>query len=480
MVISTSSGRQQRFDFRFSQGTFGDEDIFDSALSVPGRYLVEVARRLRRQTPEADWFVVGNPLLPLRTDLLAGWLDGPPSSPVVATDRANFPVFYVLPRRLFDDAERFLLLLSALDATLDACLLTRLLGETVSCRQVDLEPVGEALSASPNGWVNGDQRLLSLKLQCGTALKLIEERSDWRTLPFATFYPMHAGDVLFVSVASRMAEQTFFGKHVVCSSYMDIPAACGSRFEAIRLDLPWIPRDGSVSELTYFSQAIEKLGSEVLEENVLVFSRILRLYYHSPFHLVDQARFALGESLESISQTVHGRPAAEQARCRLPTKPLRVLFHLNGGWSLKTYPLDKMRVVIGTLRKLGVEVSVLSRPDLESAGAVSLESKDSETLRRLIEEHHLFVGVDSFPHHFSTLVAGWPTIGLFGNTKPCNSDSMYRAGYRSSDLSLSCNRCGAYDGCPVFGTKECLNYAPPAKVVTDIFDLARETYGYEP
>jgi hypothetical protein len=73
---------------------------------------------------------------------------------------------------------------------------------------------------------------------------------------------------------------------------------------------------------------------------------------------------------------------------------------------------------------------------------------------------------------------GWPTIGLFGNTKPCNSDARYGEGYRSSDLSLSCNRCGAYDVCPALNRRDCINYAAPARVVSDILDLARGCYGY--
>lgn len=78
---------------------------------------------------------------------------------------------------------------------------------------------------------------------------------------------------------------------------------------------------------------------------------------------------------------------------------------------------------------------------------------------------------------------GWPTIGLFGNTMPRNSDARYGEGYRSSVLTLSCNRCGTSGvsaPCPVFGRKDCLNYAPPERVVADILDLAHEVYGFEP
>lgn len=478
LAISSSSGRPQRFDFRFSQGAFRDDEIFDSALSVPGRFLLEVGRRMLKAVPDVDWLVVGNPLLPLRAEQLATWSDGLVDGALIATDRANFPVFYILPRRLFVELERFLLLLSTLDGALDAHFLTALLGTAVDCRQIALEPLGEPPARGPNGWLNGDGRLNAFKLQCADAIRLIEGRDDWRTLPFASFYPMHAGDVLFMSVASRMAATSFFSKQVVCSSYMDIPPACDSRLEPMRLRLPWISRDGSVSELTYFVQAMERLGDEARRSNFFVFSRILRLYFHTPFHLVDHARFALGDTLDSFEHTLHVRPTADEARCQNPPRPLRVLFHLNGGWSLKTYPLGHMRQVLTALRGFGIEVSVIDRPDLQEAGAQSVISEDSATLRSLLEAHHIFVGVDSFPHHFARLVMGWPTIGLFGNTKPCNSDARYGEGYRSSDQSLSCNRCGAYDVCPALNRRDCINYAPPMRVVSDILDLARAVYGY--
>ncbi len=478
LAISPSLSRPQRFDFRFSQGAFRDDEIFDSALSVPGRFIAEIGRRLAKAVPRAELFVIGNPLLPLRAEQIEAWLGGAVVGPMVATDQAGFPIFYVLPHRLLAELERFLLLLSTQDGKADARLLAGLLGRPVEQRVLHLAAVGEPPGRGPNGWLNGDHRLGALKLQCANAIKIVEGNPGWQQVPFANYYPMHAGDVLFMGVASRLASTSFFSKQVVCSAYMDIPTACGSRLESMRLRLPWIARDGSVSELTYFANALDKLGDEAKAANYFVFSRILRLYYRTPFHLVDHARFALGDRIDGFEQTVHAVPTVAEARCRQPLQPLRVLFHLNGGWGLKTYPADNMRIVIGALRGLGAEVTVIDRPDLQEAGAQSVSSDDSATLRGLVERHHVFVGVDSFPHHFARLVMGWPTVGLFGNTKPCNSDARYGDGYRSSDLNLSCNRCSAYDVCPVLRRKDCVNYAPPARVVTDILDLARGVYGY--
>lgn len=485
-------------DFRFSRGEFRDDEIFDSGRATPGRYIGEIGRRLISRFPDADWLAIANPLLPVRADLLTGWLTAAPEQAAIATDPDGFPVFYILPRRIWSEFERFLLLLSAQDSALDGELLSLVLGEEVTRRDLPLARLGPMPARGTNGWLNGDGRLGGLKLQAERAVRIIRSRPGWRDVPFAIFEPMHAGDVLFMAMASTLVTQTPFTRHVVCSAYSDIPEACGSRMKTLSLRLPWITRhgsasaedvrrigspwlalDGSIAEGVYFAKALDRLGPAA-DEHFIVFGRILRLYYVPAFHLVDQARFALGESLNDFADTLHGRTNPAQGRCADPAEPLKVLFHLNGGWTLKTYPLQKMRRLIHALTGIGVEVSVIDRPDLVADGAVSVVSESSAALRGLIEKHHIFVGVDSFPHHFSRLRMGWPTIGLFGNTQPTNSDAAYQTDYGTSDRTLSCNRCGAHHTCPLNGETECANYMAPEQVAGDILAMAQRIYGYSP
>ena len=477
LAFDGGTGQFRASDFRFSQGALRNDEIFDSALAVPGRYVGEIGKRVLNRSPDADWLVIGNPLLPLRSGLISGFMTHPPERAEVVADEAGFPLFYVLPPAAVSQGERFLLLLSAQDAELDAELLEAVLGEPVARRHLPFGPIGAQPTRGPNGWLNGDRRVDALKEQARHALKIMRRRADWREVPFAVYYPMHAGDVLFMAIASTLVERSPFSRQIVCSAYADIPGACGSKLETIRLKLPWISRDGLVSEADYFYCALARLGP-VADDHFIVFSRILRLYSQTPFHLIDHARFALGDPIADFAQTLHGRDNPAHARCARPATPLRVLFHLNGGWKLKTYPLDYMRAVIATLRRLEIEVSVIDRPDLAADGAVSLVSEDTATLKRLVEEHHLFVGVDSFPHHFARVRLGWPTIGLFGNTKPTNSDAAYGGDYQTSEMYLACNRCGAYDGCLAFGGSVCANYAPPDRVVGDILAMAARVYGY--
>lgn len=484
-------------DFRFSRAALRDDEIFDSGSATPGRYLVEIGRRLLSRFPNTEWLAIGNPLLPLRAGGLARWMDGAPQGAEIATDPDGFPIFYVLPRRIWDEFERFLMLLSAQDSRVDAELLSLLLDGPVARRVLALESLGPIPGHGVNGWINNDGRLAGLKIQAARAVKVIRSRADWRDLPFAIFQPMHAGDVLFMAMASTLVENSPFSKHIVCSSYADIPDSCGSRLETLSLRLPWVTRhgslsseevrrigspwialDGSVGEAVYFEKALDRLGPAA-DENFIVFSRILRRYHFPAFHLVDQGRFALGTSIDGFSDTLHAHANKVERHCALPVAPLRVLLHLNGGWTLKTYPLDKARRLIRTLKDMGVEVSVFDRPDLAKDGAVSVSSDSSAALADLIEKHHIFVGVDSFPHHFARLKMGWPVIGLFGNTQPSTSDAAYGPAYQSLERNLSCNRCAAHHQCPLNGSAECANYVGPEHLAAGILGMADRIYGYK-
>jgi len=479
LALSSSSMGMRRYDYRFSHGGFRSDEIFDSALAVPGRYMLEIARRMLADDPSADWLVLGNPLLPLTSERLKEFLAVSGLKGMgIATDAKGFPVLYLLPRSVIDDYGRFLLLLSTTDAKLDAQLLSAMLEvENIPSIPCGLPAVGRLPGLSSNGWLNGDLRLLSMQLSCKAALKIIETRPDWRDLPFTTYYPMHAGDVLFFCIASKRIEQNLFSKQVVCTSYHDIPEACGSKLEMVPLKLPWIPRDGSVSEMQYFDHSLKRLGPEVTGSQFIVFARLLRLYSHTPFHLIDHARFALGDPMESFEKTIHAQPSAPEALCARPIDKPRVLFHLNGGWTLKNLTDDTFRQAARSLTSLGWEVAVIDRPDLQGNGVTSVDAGEAVSLRREVEASHIFVGVDSFPHHFVRQVMGWPTVGLFGNTKPTNSDATYLRGYRTSCRDLSCNRCGAWYECPLFGGDVCANFAGPERIVADVLDLAQSLYG---
>jgi hypothetical protein len=478
LAVDRRSGRIDGFDFTFSKGGLRPNEIFDSATSPPARYVVELARRIAKSAPAADLLVIGNPLLPLNGERLAGWLQGGITGPVILSDQESFPLLYCLPRDFFADHERFLLNLSTVDAALDQRLLQALLGHEIPWRHLNNLSIGDYPLSTATGWFQGVDRQKLLKVTTAAAVKIIESRADWRHVPSAVYHPYHAGSVVFFGAASREVELPLLQRHVICSSFKDIANSTGSRLEPIWLKLPYLPRDASVGEPQYFNHSLDRLGEDVVRDNFLVFMRYSRSTGAGPFHRIDQDRFSLGESLERPEDLCQLRPPSFVDQCREPAEPLKVLFHITGGVATKTYPRDYCKVVMRVLRSFGIVPSVIGRSDLEEYGAVSIEADETDLLTAAVRRHHLFVGLDSFPHHYVRNVLGWPTIGLFGATGASSFGGGWHSHYRALDASLACHPCGAETSCPVFRQAECLNYVKPEILVAAIIDMAKQIYGF--
>jgi hypothetical protein len=480
-IAIDAAGRQHPLTLSFTAGAFRADEIFDSANCPPSRYLIEVGRRLLEACPTAERLVIGNPLLPLTAAQLAGWMpqQAGGDAPFILSDRASFPLLYILPRRLFDEGERFLLLLSSCDGVIDRRLLSRFAGVEAERVGVSSFDIGEFPISTVTGWFMGRGRQEMLRILALQALETIDARPDWRGLPFAAYLPYHAGSLLLLTMAARQVAGGFFDKVVACASYRDIVETASSGLEPVWLRLPWLPRDNSVGELDYVIHAMKRLGPDVRQSHFFGFLRYSRLYDHTPFHLLDQMKFAVGHSMRRESDTVHGAAAPPvRARAALPPQPLRLLFHLAGGWKLKSYRADHAGAIFTALRALGCEISVVDQPALERYGARSMASDSTALLTETVRAHHIFIGVDSFPHHFVRHVLGWPTIGLFANTKPCNSDAKQGDDYRALVGAVPCNPCGANGRCPVLGAEDCANFAPPEQVVSAILSMARAVYGF--
>ena len=146
----------------------------------------------------------------------------------------------------------------------------------------------------------------------------------------------------------------------------------------------------------------------------------------------------------------------------------------------ESYRDDHAAAVFMALKSLSAEITVIDRPDMEELGVRSVASDETALLSSAAKSHHIFIGVDSFPHHFVRHVLGWPTIGLFANTKPCNSDAKAAPDYRALAAHLPCNPCGAHDRCPLQGGEECANFVEPTRLVSAILDMAHDLYGFTP
>ncbi|MDG3443391.1 glycosyltransferase family 9 protein [Nitrospirillum amazonense] len=479
--VAITGGRMEAFDFRYSMGELSRGELLDSATSPPGRYVWEVARRTLARVPGADAVVIGNPLLASRGARLVDLLRGGDTlrCPCVLTDAETFPVAYVLPRALFDQGlGRFLCLLSANRAATDAQLLLQLTGQIVPRRQTPLKPLAPLPKITAQGYILGDN-LAAWQAQCADAVRLIRTRADWRRLPFAAHHPGHAGDVLFFSLASRLvpAGQLAFQRQVVCRDYLDIFQDCGNRLEPIVLDIPPVSRTGEVSDGRYYLDSLAHIDPEVRAGTFMVYCRFSKSYSRTPFNLVDQARFALGDPVARLEDTLYRRAPVKAGRCTLPLTPLRVLMQLSGGWPLKAYPSAQARVLVRALVRLGCAVTVLDAPGLAADGATPASAGSTGRLAALIRDHHVMVSVDSFPLHFASQILGHPTVAVFGPTFPGNSDAPRRAGYRLPTPALPCAPCGGYKACALDEGPGCRNHPAPADLVAAILEVAEEAYG---
>jgi len=219
------------------------------------------------------------------------------------------------------------------------------------------------------------------------------------------------------------------------------------------------------------------LGPDFTGSHFIVFMRYSRIYNITPFHLADHMKFALGDSMLSPEGSIHARPPAVTGRCALPVEPLRLLMHLTGGWELKSYPKHDLLPLLRGLQALGCEITLIDKPEMVEHGFTSIKAGETGPLTEAVRNHHIFVGVDSFPHHFVRHVLGWPTIGLFANTKPCNSDARHAEDYAAVDSNLPCNPCSAERDCPLFGRKDCGNFITPDLLIAKILGMAQQVYG---
>lgn len=477
--LAITDGRIDSFDFRLSSGELSANAIFDSATCPPGRYVLEVARRTLAAVPNCNTLVIGNPILPMTGSTLADLVLTKGSLPVpcVVTDQERFPVAYVIPRSVFDDGlGKFLNLLSVTSRLADAVLLEHLTGQEVASRQSSLKAVEPLPLTSPQGFVfhqNSDAWLL----QCSNAVALMSSRTDWRRLPLAMHMPFHAGDVAFFCLASRLNRHNDYDRHIVCRDYKDVFRDCGSTLEPIFLDQPPAPHTGAVGGPRYFIQSLPVLGEAVQRENFIVYGRPSKSYNLTPFNLIDHARFALGEALTAFEDTLYAKPPLATNRCPRPVAPLRVLMQLNGGWQLKVYPSDDRAVLIRALRVLGCEVTVIDMKEAAIDGAQVVKAGSTGRLAALLNDHHVFVSVDTFPLHFASHVVGHPTVALFGSTAPNNSDAPRRPGYRLPMPFMPCAPCGKLDYCVLTKSGGCSNYPRPNQIIAAIFELADEIYG---
>jgi ADP-heptose:LPS heptosyltransferase len=156
-----------------------------------------------------------------------------------------------------------------------------------------------------------------------------------------------------------------------------------------------------------------------------------------------------------------------------------VLFHFDGGWDLKIYPVNFQKRLLRAVREAGFEVSVLT--DREGAyDCPTHRFKSLEQLRGLITEHSIFVGMDSFPAHYAAHVLFHSTICLFSSTRPENSNQLESDSYRFLSKGMTCSPCLARSQCPIYRKDYCSNFVEPEQVLGSIHEMFQRNYLWHP
>ena len=463
--------------------------IPDSAFATPARYVQEIFWRLAQvdgMFSEGLRFVF-NPLFAttrasILTVIAVLRSTNDLAGPVIIADRDGLPVGYLLPGSFALEDSRYLSLLSAVDTPLDASLLELLCFSkplVISAPQLclskhwrngfedyGLRPVYRWITqhAISRLFVNPDP--YSLEIDPDDAKKHRD------SIPFTAIMPNHAGDALFFALAFNEITTHFQGI-AVNKVYADIIQNAAPRLQTILIDVPQVNRDSAFAggKAVRDSEYFHSYKDSLQKGTFYAYCRPSRNYNTTEFHLIDHFAFALGHSPlsgdELVIQTrlMPGRLGAPRA----PHSPAKILLHFDAGWALKVYPPSLQTELIELLLSRGHEITVLAPPGYSHPNVKATTFDSLSNFIALANANHILVGMDSFPSHYCAHMLGLPTLCLFANTKPVNSDAMTSAHYQFLERALTCRPCYAIVNCPVYGGTECKNFVPP-KTVADQID----------
>lgn len=431
------------------------ESMPDSAYATPGRYLQEMNRRLRERHPNGRITLI-NPLYDL--DIIHFLkvvaliqTTCPIAGNFIIAEASGHPLAYVLDS---PTTEFTLSLVSTISATLDANLLTKLLGEPV---QLITAKWRLGIATRYNRFYS----VANFEIYRWLANHAISHLHPNKvpTQPITAIMPYHAGDALFFALATTRVESCIRGI-AICHDYADIIEQHAPELSVVHIDLPPLSSSGrEISEEDYF---LHHLKQVLPEENLYAYLRPSGDYNRTSFHLIDHFAFALGASPRSADELVwsHSHPPRKPVR-----SPVRVLLHFDAGWPMKIYPENEQKQLIDLLLAEGYQVTVLARPDAQYTNCRSVAFHNYAELLDLINEHDIVVGMDSFPAHLAAHSIGLPTICLFASTRPENSNAPPGPGYAYMENGLPCRPCYAKTRCPVYGGSKCQNFVSPEDVV---------------
>lgn len=462
--------------FTISDNSLSFWNIQNSAFATPARYVEEIFIRLclLEKNSQCTPKFVFNPLFEtnnLSMRLVLGTLRRvpPPSGIVILTDKNGLIAGYLFPAWLESKDSRFLTLLSTVTGKIDAELLQYAYFTETYCFPIShlchtSAPHNHFWYEENRGiykWIS-TRAIATLKAETGESRR--DEALQRRdAISFTAIMPYQAGDVLFFTIAFNNIK-THFTEIVVNHIYLDIISNNAPSLAALPLNAVPNNRDENGNIMPDHIH-FETFNTTLPQNRFYYYCRPSRDYRVSEFHLIDHFAFALGNhSLTRAELLSHTKPAIEQFIPEIPSSPVRVLLHFDGGWALKIYPKELQERLIDLLHAKGYELTILAGAERSHPKCQTTTFQSYQQFTQLLKSHHILVGMDSFPCHYSAHTLGLPTICLFSSTRPENSNAPKAPHYLFLEKGLACRPCYGVCKCPLYGKSNCENFVSPETV----------------
>lgn len=453
------------YGFIFSEGSVSFSEIFESGFATPARYVAEVFYRLSQldngQATSAKF--IFNPFSQfdkLNIAVVLDWLETTnPSTITVFVDRKGTPIGYFFPTDVGEEKWKHLRFLSTADGYVDAEMLSLLFGCEASVEVSAHVQIGRDKCNGFDPHLRGTYDWMARR----TVARLQQSAGNVFP-PVMAVMPHHAGDALFLSLAMKWTNYSF-DKIAISEAYAPIVSAVVPDVSVHAIIGPPFLRDpGNPVESRMEGRYVDRIKDDLPTEPILLYLRPSRSLSRSSFHFIDHFAFALGRHFANEDSLLvrNLRAAARQARSD-STRP-KVLLHFDAGWALKVYPKARQQELVDLLVGRGFSVDVLSGDGSELKNCKVHVFENLDQISTLIRSHDLVIGMDSFPVHWATFVAGKRSICLFSSTRQEHARAPDVADYVALDNGMPCCPCSGVARCPMFGGSYCRNFSPPELV----------------
>lgn len=485
--------------FQISNYELSFYKILYSAFSTPARYIMELFVRLSSINENSENIIVFNPFFAVSQmvyDKILNEINRITdfTEITIFADHNEVPIAYVFPNSIPLHDSRYLSFLSGMSAELDAaylrnCYLIKTNCVYLSKIYLNKKTANNSFNYNDNydkiySWIT-DSAIKTLAQKYGrifnnNQLSTIEINNLTRLrkvkheIPCDVIMPYHAGDALFLSLALKYSF-SFINRILISRVYEDIIKDSTPDFETFPVDIkPFLRDNNGKSDEAIFWDVISKLKGPDLNERFHYYFRPSREYRISDIHLIDHYYFAIGISVKSREELLSLQLMPELILPKKLGKYFKILIHIEGGWPIKTYPENYLIELVKNFNNNGFLVTVLSSKLQKCKDYDVVKYTNLENYKNLLATHNLVIGMDSFPVHYAAHVAGVPTICLFGNTKPVNSDAIISKHYKYLFGNLNCAGCFSFDRCTLNNKIICDNFPKPDEVfkaATEMLEL---------